>query len=185
MMQVDKWFIIAEDDGDPGKSDVENRLSTINVSWLFPCSKCAASAVEKGRVTLLQVPWIKMQFGEMIEVLANFSANQIIDCWRLEIFPYISNLWQMHRRDGAGLCCRYLRSWCGIMKIWILCQTWVCNRILSINELKLPTGLNAFCEVRAPVLEASRTFNVQVKIFFSPKLFGFRSCNWVLELARV
>jgi len=57
MMQVDKWFIIVEDDGDPGKSDVENRLSTINVSWLFPCcSKSAASAVEKGGVTLLQVP---------------------------------------------------------------------------------------------------------------------------------
>lgn len=43
-MQVDKQFIIVEDDGDPGKSDVENRLSTINVSWLFPCSKSAASA---------------------------------------------------------------------------------------------------------------------------------------------
>jgi hypothetical protein len=29
---------------EPGKSDVENRLSTINVSWLFPCcSKSAAS----------------------------------------------------------------------------------------------------------------------------------------------
>jgi hypothetical protein len=26
------------------------------------------------------LPWIKIQFGEMIEVLANFSANQIIDC---------------------------------------------------------------------------------------------------------
>jgi hypothetical protein len=57
MMQGEKRFIIVEDDGDPSKSDVENRLSTINVSWLFPCcSKSAASAVEKQRVTLLQVP---------------------------------------------------------------------------------------------------------------------------------
>ncbi len=45
----------------------------------------------------------------------------------------------------------------------------MCNRILSINELKLPAGLNAFGGVRAPVLEASRTFNVQVKIFFSQR----------------
>jgi hypothetical protein len=59
------------------------------------------------------------------------------------------------------------------MKIWILCQTCVCNRILSINELKLAAGLNAFCGVRAPVLEASKDIHHSGKDFFFPKGIWF------------